>query len=280
MSITITPLAENAGAEVTGLDLRDDIDAETAKRLNDAFVDRVALVFRDQSLTPQEFVKGASIFGTPMKQLLAQYHLPGCPEVGTVSNRDRDTKGDGKILIRGTTWHTDHSNKEVPPKATSLYAVELPDSGGDTEFTNTCAAYDALPDAIKKRIDGLQAVHAYLSSRTPRKLPKRTKEEEAASPDMIQPLVRTHPDSGRKALYLNPVRIEEFVGVEKEEGFALLGELMAHATQDRFIYRHKWRHGDMVIWDNRCSMHQAHTDYDMSQRRLLHRLMLEGTKPV
>ncbi len=280
MSVTITPLGEHAGAEVGGLDLRQPVDDETRKRLNRALADHVALVFRDQELTPKQFADAGRLFGTPMKQLLQQYHLPDCPEVGVVSNRDRDAAGDGKILIRGTTWHTDHSNKEIPPKATALYSVNLPDTGGDTKFTNTAAAYDALPEETKSRIDGLKAVHTYLSSRTPRKLPKRTGTEAKESPPVEQPLVRTHPENGRKALYLNPVRIEEFVGMEKEAGFALLNELMAHATEERFQYRHKWRLGDMVIWDDRCSMHEANMDYDMSQLRLLHRLMIEGTKPV
>ena len=280
MRMTITPLAEHAGAEVKGLDLRRPVDGETRKELNRALADHVALVFRDQDLTPKQFADAGRLFGTPMKQLLQQYHLPDCPEVGVVSNRDRDAAGDGRILIRGTSWHTDHSNKEIPPKATALYSVSLPDSGGDTKFTNTAAAYDALPEETKQRIDGLKAVHAYLSSRTPRKLPKRTGAEAQESPPVEQPLVRTHPDNGRKALYLNPVRIEEIVGMEKEAGFALLNELMAHATEERFQYRHKWRLGDMVIWDDRCSMHKADTDYDMSQLRLLHRLMIEGTKPV
>jgi taurine dioxygenase len=277
MPLAITPLAENAGAEVTGLDLREPLDADTRARLNRAFLDHVVLVFPDQDLTAQQFADAARIFGTPMRQLLKQYYVDGCPEVGVVSNRDRDTKGDGKLLIRGTTWHTDHSNQSDPPKATALHAVTIPSKGGDTQFTNTAAAYDALPDAMKRRIDGLKAVHTYLSSRTPRKLPERTAEEKAATPDVLHPLVRIHPESGRKALYLNPVRIEGIAGMDTEEAFALLAELMDHATQEKFQYRHTWRARDMVIWDDRCSMHQANTDYDMSELRHLHRLMLEGT---
>jgi len=277
MSLTITPLAENAGAEVTGIDLRDPVDAETRARLNQAFLDHAALVFRDQDLTAQQFADASRIFGTPMRQLLKQYYVDGCPEVGVVSNRDRDTKGDGKLLIRGTTWHTDHSNQADPPKATALHAIAIPSTGGDTQVTNTAAAYAALPDAMKRRIDGLMAVHTYLSSRTPRKLPERTPEEKAATPDVTHPLVRVHPESGRKALYLNPVRIEGIVGMGDAEAFALLDELMAHATQERFQYRHRWRERDMLIWDDRCTMHQANPDYDMAELRYLHRLMLEGT---
>jgi len=277
MSVAITPLAEHAGAEVTGFDLRAPVNDATRARLIRAFLDRVVLVFPDQDLTAQQFADASRIFGTPMRQLLKQYYVDGCPEVGVVSNRDRDTKGDGRILIRGTTWHTDHSNQAAPPKATALHAVAIPSKGGDTQVTNTAAAYDALPDAMKRRIDGLMAVHTYLSSRTPRKLPERTAEEKAATPDVVHPLVRVHPESGRKALYLNPVRIEGIVGMETENAFELLDELMAHATQERFQYRHRWRPRDMIIWDDRCSMHQANTDYDMAELRRLHRLMLEGT---
>lgn len=280
MGVTVTPLAENAGAEVTGIDLRNPVDDETRARLNRAFVDHVVLVFRDQELTAQQFADASRIFGTPMRQLLKQYYVDGCPEVGVVSNRDRDTKGDGRLLIRGTTWHTDHSNQADPPKATALHAVAIPSKGGDTQVTNTAAAYDALPGATKSRIDGLMAVHTYLSSRTPRKLPERTSEEKASTPDVTHPLVRVHPESGRKALYLNPVRIEGIVGLEDETAFALLDELMAHATQERFQYRHRWRERDMLIWDDRCTMHQANTDYDMAELRYLHRLMLEGTPTV
>lgn len=276
MTIAITPLAEHAGAEVTGLDLRGPVDDETRDRLNRAFLEHVVLVFPDQDLSARQFADASRIFGTPMRQLLKQYYVDGCPEVGVVSNRDRDTKGDGRVLIRGTTWHTDHSNQAAPPKATALHAVAIPSKGGDTQFANTAAAYDALPDATKRRIDGLMAVHTYLSSRTPRKLPERTPEEKAATPDVAHPLVRIHPESGRKALFLNPVRVEGIVGMDDAEAFALLGELMDHATQARFQYRHKWRERDMVIWDDRCTMHQANTDYDMAELRYLHRLMLEG----
>jgi taurine dioxygenase len=276
MSLTITPLSENAGAEVTGIDLRAPVDAAARARLNRAFLEYVVLVFPDQDLTARQFADASRIFGTPMRQLLKQYYVDGCPEVGVVSNRDCDAKGDGRILIRGTTWHTDHSNQAEPPKATALHAIAIPSKGGDTQITNTAAAYDALPDDMKRRIDGLLAVHTYLSSRTPRKLPERTAEERAATPDVTHPLVRVHPENGRKALYLNPVRIEGIVGMETGKAFALLGALVDHATQERFQYRHEWRERDMIIWDDRCSMHQANTDYDMAELRYMHRLMLEG----
>ena len=184
------------------------------------------------------------------------------------------------MLVRGHTWHTDHSNEEYPAKATALYGVSLPEKGGDTMFCNCQAAYDELPQALKDKVDGLKAIHTYNSRFAPRKLPKRTKEEEARSPDVVHPVARTHPDTGKKAIYVNPVRIEQFEGMEIEESQALLNELIDFVSQDRFVYRHEWTRGDMVIWDNRQALHQATTDYDKSQFRKLYRMMVEGDRPV
>jgi taurine dioxygenase len=143
------------------------------------------------------------------------------------------------------------------------------------------SAYDDLSEDMKRRIDGLNAVHVYLSKYSPRTLGNLTEESrKALPPPGIHPLVRTHPDNGRKALFLNPVRMESIVGIEDSEALDLIGELMAHATQQKYEYRHQWRHGDMVIWDNRSVMHQANPDYDMNERRYLYRLMLKGEVPV
>jgi taurine dioxygenase len=159
--------------------------------------------------------------------------------------------------------------------------VSLPSQGGDTQYVNMHAAYDDLPEATKKRIDGLKAVHVYLSKYSPRELRPLSEESlKALPPPGIHPLVRTHPDNGRKALYLNPVRMESIPGMEDQEALALISDLMTHATQTKYEYRHQWRPGDMVIWDNRSVMHQANPDYDMSQRRYLYRLMLNGEVPV
>ncbi|HKD24423.1 MAG TPA: TauD/TfdA family dioxygenase, partial [Xanthobacteraceae bacterium] len=188
---------------------------------------------------------------------------------------------DGRRIIPGETFHTDHSNHPRPPKATTLFAVELPASGGDTQYVNMHDAYDDLPEATKEKIAGLKAVHVYQSKYSPRSLAGLNEESRRGLPPPgVHPLVRTHPENGRKALFLNPVRMESIVGMNDPDALALIDELMRHATQQKYEYRHRWRLGDWVLWDNRSVMHQANADYDMNQRRLLYRLMLKGETPV
>jgi taurine dioxygenase len=144
-----------------------------------------------------------------------------------------------------------------------------------------CEAYDALPDELKKRIDSLQALHVYQSRYSVRKLPRLAEErKKIASDSVVHPVVRTHPETGRKAIYINPIRIEGIVGMPEVEALPLLDGLLEHATQEKFQYRHKWKPGDVVIWDNRCLMHKANGDYPVSEVRHLYRLMLKGDRPV
>jgi taurine dioxygenase len=162
-----------------------------------------------------------------------------------------------------------------------LFAVELPSRGGDTQYVNMHEAYDNLAADTKRKIEGLKAVHVYLSRHSPRPLGHITEESlRNLPPPGIHPLVRTHPENGRKALYLNPVRMESIVGMADAEALALIDDLMRHATQKKYEYRHRWRPGDWVIWDNRSVMHQANADYDMRERRYLWRLMLKGDVPA
>ena len=278
MSYTITPLTERTGAEVQGLNLAADINADIRAELNRAFANHHVLVIRDQGLTPEGFKKAAQVFGDLQQHDKRETHVPGHPDVYYVSN---DQIVNGKRIIPGESFHTDHSNHPAPPKATTLFAVSLPKRGGDTQYVNMHDAYDDLPDAMKQRIDGVKAVHVYLSKYSPRSLGNLSDDSrKSLPPPGIHPLVRTHPDNGRKALYLNPVRIESIVGMEDSEALDLIGELMAHATQKKYEYRHQWQYGDMVIWDNRSVMHQANPDYDMAERRYLYRLMLRGEVPA
>jgi taurine dioxygenase len=159
--------------------------------------------------------------------------------------------------------------------------VKLPKSGGDTQFVNMYEAYDALPGDIKKRIEGLRARHVYQSKYSERKLPHLAEERrKIASESVVHPIVRTHPGTGRKAIYINPIRIEEIVGMSEHEALPLLDELFEHATEEKFQYRHKWKAGDVVIWDNRCLMHKANGDYPVIEVRYLYRVMLKGDRPV
>ncbi|MBT5110165.1 MAG: TauD/TfdA family dioxygenase [Rhodospirillaceae bacterium] len=277
-TITITPLSDHTGAEVEGVDLSKPIDAEVRARLNKAFVDHSVLVMRDQTLSAPQMLDAVKLFGEVFHQQNTRFALPECPEIHYISNQDK--YDDGSRYIPGAGYHTDHSNAVEPPKATVLLALELPDSGGDTQYVNMQEAYDGLPEDTKRRIDGLKAVQVYQSRHSTRKLTGLSAENRARVADsVIHPIVRTHPENGRKGLFINPIRIDDIVGMEEAETLSLMDELMAHATQDKYQYWHKWRVGDLAMWDNRCLLHKANPDYDMDQMRYLYRVMLKGDAP-
>jgi taurine dioxygenase len=275
---TIRPLTEHTGSEVIGLDFTQPVDSETRAALNRAFVERHVLVIRDQHFSPGLFKAAAQLFGELQPYNKRERHVAGHPDVEYISNEEF---ADGKRIISGETFHTDHSNHPRPPKATTLYAVELPSSGGDTQYVNMHDAYDDLPEKAKQRIEKLKAIHAYQSKYSPRSLGHITEESRGKlPPPSIHPLVCTHPENGRRALYLNPVRIDSIIGLEDDDALALVDELMRHAAQRKYEYRHRWRLGDWVLWDNRSVMHKANPDYDMTERRFLYRLLLKAEAPA
>jgi taurine dioxygenase len=195
-----------------------------------------------------------------------------------ISNQDRFE--DGTIYIPGEGYHTDHSNDAKPPKATALHAVNLPKSGGDTQFINMYEAYAALPEKTKKRLDDLKARHVYQSRHSKRKLELvGGGARSSLSSSFIRSCAPTR-KVGASGTYINPIRIEEIVGMEASEALPLLDRLLEHSTQLKFEYRHKWSSGDVVIWDNRCLMHKANGDYPVDQVRYLYRLMLKGETPT
>src|SRR5215470_3181370 len=278
IAFAISPLTDHTGAEVTGLDFTQPIDLETHTTLERAFVKHHVLVIREQHFGPDEFKSAAQLFGELHPHDKKERHLAGHPDIEYISNQDFV---DGKRIIPGETFHTDHSNHPCPPKATTLFAIQLPTSGGDTQYVNMHNAYDDLPEDTKQRIGGLRAVHVYQSKYSPRGLAGLNEESRRKLPPPgVHPLVRTHPENRRKALYLNPIRMESIIGMQDPDALALIDELMQHATQKKYEYRHKWRDGDWVLWDNRSVMHQANPDYDMRERRYLYRLMLKGEAPL
>jgi taurine dioxygenase len=278
MNYTITPLTPHTGAEVRGIDLNRRVDNDTQAALNRAFARHHVLVIRDQQFTPPQFIAAAQIFGELFQHDKREMHVPGYPQIYYVSNEQTVP---GKRYISGETFHTDHSNHPAPPKATMLFPVSLPSSGGDTQYVNMHTAYDDLSPELKERIDGLKAVHVYLSKYSPRELrPLSDDSARQVPPPGIHPLVRTHPENGRKALYLNPVRIEAILGMGDQAALDLVAGLMEHAVHTKYEYRHQWQYGDFVIWDNRSVIHKANPDYDMNERRYLYRLMLRGETPV
>ena len=278
MKPDISPLTEHTGAEVLGVDLSRPIDVATCEELNRAFLEYLVLVIRDQNLSAVKLLNAVQIFGDIFEQHNTRFALPECPKIHYLSNQDH--YANGERYIPGAGYHTDHSNDSIPPKATVLLAVELPDTGGDTQFVDMHRAYEGLPNEIKARIDSLKGMHVYQSKHSARKLMGLTPERQRNVPNsVVHPLVRTHPETGRKSLYLNPIRIEEIIGMPEDEALPLLEELLTHATQDKYQYRHRWRAGDLVLWDNRCLLHKANGDYPHTQNRYLYRVMLKGTVP-
>ncbi len=278
MNHEILPLTEHTGAEVLGVDLSGPIDVATCEDLNRAFLEYSVLVMREQNLSAAKLLDAVQIFGEVFEQHNTRFALPECPQIHYLSNQDH--YANGKRYIPGAGYHTDHSNDAMPPKATILCAVELPDRGGDTQFVNMGRAYADLPDEMKARIDVLEGKHVYQSKHSTRKLMGLPVEQQEKVPkSVVHPLVRTHPETGVRSLYLNPIRIEDIIGMAEDEALPLLDGLLAHATQEKYQYRHRWRPGDLVMWDNRCLLHKANGDYPHTQTRYLYRVMLKGTAP-
>ena len=266
------------GAEVRGLDEAGIGDPETAARLNRALLDHQKLCLKDQALDDRAYARLARVFGEPKVQLVEKIRLEETPEITLISNYN-DMAG-GKPYVSANHWHTDDSYFAVPAKATMLYAKALPSTGGDTQFINTYAVLDAMPAALRTRIEGLKAVHTYVSRRAKSLVQNRTDEEKAKTPPVTHPLIRTHPETGRQSLYINPNRISHVEGMSEADGDALLDELYAFAFQEKFQHRHKWTLGDIIVWDNRCTLHRASNDFDLTERREFNRILLEGTVPV
>ncbi len=285
VAMEIRPFDAALGAEVIGLDMASSLDRATRAEINRAFVDNIVLCFRGQRFAaPDDFLRAAGNLGAPMAPTVATFRLAGHEVIEELTNHAVDphaeAKADPRPLRRGGSWHTDHSNLECPPKATVLHAIDVPARGGDTQFTNMAAVFDSLDGELRAAIWGKRGFHAYLSRRAPRRLLTRSQAETEGSDGCWQPLARRHPENGRISLYLNPMRDERIEGLDQASGDALFDRLYAQMDEDRFRYSHQWRPGDMLIWDNRAALHQATFDFDPTKRRYLHRIMLEGERPI
>lgn len=276
--MTITPLSTVMGAEVTGVDLNGPLSAAERDRLYQGFLDHLLLCVRGQTFADiGAFLNAARHFGEPKIQHMESFRFDDYPEAGVVSSEDRDIN-DGKRIIRGTMFHTDESFIAQPPKATILYAIDVPSRGGDTRFVNMRQAYDALTDEMKAEIDGLKAIHYYGKKRAGRKVPSLTAEQMKDTPPVPHPIVRTHDETRAKALYVHETMTDYVADMDPAASEALLRRLYDHSTQNPdFQYRHQWRSGDFVIWDDRATLHAATADYEENDKRLLYRTMLKGT---
>jgi len=280
-TMKITKIKKHIGAQVTGVDLRQPIDEATRKRLYDAVVDNTVLIIRDQKFTPAEYQAAASLFGELMEDQNRRYLVDGLPLISVLSNHHKDSTGKQAKVAKNATWHTDHTNQEFPPKFTMLYPVALPDSGGGTSVCNMHAAYEALPEDLKQRITGMKTANTLISSaRMQEGNPDIVREQQDSKvAAMIQPLVRTHPERGTKAIWFHKGKTEKILGMEPAETQKFLDELLEVALRPEFVYVHEYRLGDMLIIDNRSTMHKAGFDYDHSQHRMLYRILVRGERP-
>jgi taurine dioxygenase len=273
---TVEPLSPVLGAAVCGLDLRQPLAERTKHAVYAAFVRYHVLCFRDQHLDPDQQIAFSQQFGA-LERHMARNRGTGNPLVHIVSNLGPDGQPSGKVGSTG--WHSDKSFRPEPSLATILHAQIMPPAGGETCFANMIAAYDALPPARQADLQDLRIVHSWELSRARLGL-TATAEEIADAPPLVHPLVRTIPETGAKALFMGE-HASHIDGRPMAEGRAVLDELTAHAVEERFVYRHTWRAGDMLMWDNRCLLHRANPNFDAARfPRVLHRTCLRGTAPA
>ena len=272
VQIGIEPLSPVLGGRITGVDLSRQLDKSTQDAMREAFARYSVLCFPGQDISEDDQARFCAMFGK-----------------ADSANINKDEKGDGKMRARGIMFitnirengkaigslpdgemqfHSDGSHRAVPYRATTLYAVKVPSRGGETKFANLYAAYDALPQATKDRLDGLQIRYVYRVDAVYR---EQTDESDESLSSAIHPLVRTHPDTGRKSLYLSRLMSRAVVGMDRAESDKLLEELFEHAEKPEFVYAHKWTPGDILIWDNRCLNH-ARNDFPAEEVRLMRRM--------
>src|SRR5690349_6037395 len=255
----VVPLDAPLGARIEGICWQDATRPDVGAVLNKALGEYLLVVVPGQPMTAPLMRDFASAFGKPRAQLLRYKRNDEVPEVSTMVST---------LMADGTT-----------DKTALLHNMEPPSHGGRTWFCNMHSVYEALPESTRKRIDGKRAIHAYDTARARNRPSTRTAQEIAETPDVEHPLVRTHPDTGRKALYLNFNRLDRIVGLERAESDALLDELATDARKPRHHFGHQWTVGDCVVWDNRATMHRVDVDYPMGERRIMQRVLIEGDQP-
>lgn len=268
------------GARIEGLDRSQALTPAVAALLDRALAEHLLLVIPGAPMTPEQTRDLAQAFGEPRPQLLRRKRANDVPEVSLMVSTLMTDGTTDKTVYRAEDWHTDDSYFAIPAKATLLHSIAIPSRGGATWFCNMHSVYDALPEATKRRIDGKRAIHGYDTPRARNRPAPRTPQEIAETPDVEHPLVRTHPVTGRKALYLNPNRLDRIVGLPRAESDALLDEITEEARKPKHHHGHVWQLGDVVVWDNRATMHRVVNDYPVGEPRIMHRVLLQGERPV
>ena len=281
--ITAVPSGAALAAEVRGVELRTVTDQDFTA-IHRLWIEHLVLLFRGQTLDDDQLIAFSRRFGeldwAPVQETGRRF-VNGRPELYVISNVVENGEPIGSLGAGEAVWHTDMSYIEQPPKASILYALEVPPSGGDTGFVNMYLGYEAMPSALKRRLDGLKIKHdgTYNSGGYVRQGIDAT-DDPVRSPGMIHPLVCTHPESGRRVLYLGRRRNAYIVGLTLVESEALLDEIWSYAARDEYTWYNQWRAGDLVLWDNRCTMHRRDA-FDDKTRRIMHRTQIKGeTKPA
>jgi taurine dioxygenase len=281
MSIELLPTGAALGAEIRGVDLARPLDDATFAAIERAYDAHGVIFFRDQRITPEQQVAFTRRFGAIEFNIFGErWSVPGSPEIVVVSNITEDGRPIG-VRRAGENWHSDMCYTARPPRGTMLYALEVPYlfglTLGDTEFASAAAAWDALPEPLRRKLDGRRAVFDFAGRK--RAFPP-TKDEIDRNPPVRHPIVRTHPHTGRKCLYVMRDDCTGIEGIAAEEAEALIAALADHIVKPEFVYRHQWRPGDLLMWDNCTVQHRAIQDYDMPQRRLMHRTTMGGAVPA
>jgi taurine dioxygenase len=289
MRLTINFADGPLGAEILGADVSRDVDDVTFASIRRTLDERSVMVLRKQKLQPVHICAFATRFGKPLVHAHNKFALPDAPGVSVLSNIVDEQGRNVGVPDAGLVWHTDGSYLVVPDMYAFLYGIEIPMRDGEplgtTCYASATAAYDALPEALRKRLDGMRAVHsfAYHSARRAARGGTRieiTDELRRKHPDVSQPVVRVHPRTGRKALYVTEGHTTHILGMERSESDALLQQLFAHLHDPRFVYGHRWQVGDLLVWDNAATQHRATCDYALPQRRLMHRTATAGEEAV
>jgi taurine dioxygenase len=273
--ITVTPLAGALGAEISGVDLAQSLDAETFGEIQHALLDHLVIFFRDQVLTPEQHIA----FGERFGELHVHPFIPnldGFPEVIRLESADN---GPGEMAYQSNVWHTDLTYTAAPPMASILHAIRVPEAGGDTMWNNLYAAYEALSAPLREFVEGLSAIHNIVVSMPADFMeqnwaPKQLERLHKVTPPVSHPVVRTHPETGRKCLFVNRNFTSHIDGLHRSESDALLAMLYAHIEQPEFAVRFKWRNNSLAMWDNRCTQHYALVDY--RSKRTMHRVTVCG----
>ena len=276
MSLSLKPLADALGVEVKGIDLSEPVPDEVVETLKQSLRDRLVLVVRDQNLSAEQYLSAVRLFGETMEQHLSDLLMEDHPEIAVLDSRQSPMGDDGRGIPLGSKdWHTDHTNHAKPPKMTAMYSLALPRSGGDTGFANMHLAYEALSKAEKAQLGPMKTVNriennSYVSDEHKKRF----------GAVQVHPLIRTHPETGRKAIYIHPGKTAKIEGLDEDKSKTFVNRLMTQAIQPEITYRHQWQLGDLVIWDNRSISHVAYRDYDHKEGRIMQRVILAGDTPI